>query len=112
MLHAAGAKEIHMRVASPPIKHPDYYGVDTPKESELLAAKKSIKEMAEFIGVKSLAFLSIKGLYNAMGCENRDEKTPQFTDHCFTGDYPVIPIDKTLDKSKHDQLSFLSNVKI
>ena len=113
MLKNAGAKEIHMKVASPPIIYPDCYGVDTPKQDELLAAsKKNLNEMAKFIGVKSLRFLSVNGLYNAMGCKKRNEKHPQFTDHCFTGDYPVVPIDKTLDKSKFDQLSFLSNVNI
>ena len=113
MLHNAGAKEIHMKVASPPIIHPDCYGVDTPKQEELLAAtKKNVKEMAKYIGVKSLSFLSIEGLYKAMGVKKRNIKFPQFTDHCFTGDYPVVPIDKTLDKSKFDQLSFLSNVNL
>ena len=113
MLNTAGAKEIHMRIASPPITHPDCYGVDTPKQDELLAAsKKNLKEMAKFIGVKTLSFLSVEGLYRAMGYKKRNENTPQFTDHCFTGDYPIIPIDKTLDKSKYDQLSFLSNVNI
>ena len=113
MLNNAGAKEIHMKIGSPPIIHPDCYGVDTPKQDELLAAvKKDIKDMAKFIGVKSLSFLSVEGLYRAMGCKKRNEDTPQFTDHCFTGDYPVIPIDKALDKSKFDQLSFLSNVNI
>ena len=68
--------------------------------------------MAKYIGVKTLSFLSVEGLYNAMGYKKRNENTPQFTDHCFTGDYPIIPIDKTLDKSKYDQLSFLSNVNI
>ena len=113
MLNNAGAKEIHMRVASPPITHPDCYGVDTPKQDELLAAnKKNLKEMAKYIGVKTLSFLSVEGLYRAMGYKKRNENTPQFTDHCFTGDYPIVPIDKTLDKSKYDQLSFLSNVNI
>ena len=113
MLNNAGAKEIHMKVASPPIVHPDCYGVDTPKQDELLAAiKKDVNEMAKFIGVKSLSFLSIDGLYKAMGCKKRNEKIPQFTDHCFTGDYPIVPVDKTLDKSKYDQLSFLSNVNL
>ena len=113
MLNNAGAKEIHMKIGSPPIIHPDCYGVDTPKQDELLAAvKKDIKDMAKFIGVKSLSFLSVDGLYRAMGCKKRNEDTPQFTDHCFTGDYPVVPIDKALDKSKFDQLSFLSNVNI
>ena len=113
MLKAAGAKEIHMKVASPPIIHPDCYGVDTPQQNELLAAnKKNIKDMAKFIGVSSLNFLSVEGLYKAMGCKKRNEKMPQFTDHCFTGDYPIIPIDKDIDKSKYDQLSFLSNVNL
>ena len=113
MLNNAGAKEIHMRVASPPITHPDCYGVDTPKQDELLAAtRKDVKEMAKYIGVKTLGFLSVDGLYKAMGYKKRNESMPQFTDHCFTGDYPIIPIDKNLDKSKYDQLSFLSNVNI
>ena len=113
MLNNAGAKEIHMRVASPPITHPDCYGVDTPKQDELLAAtRKDVKEMAKYIGVKTLGFLSVDGLYKAMGYKKRNESVPQFTDHCFTGDYPIIPIDKNLDKSKYDQLSFLSNVNI
>ncbi|MDP7195853.1 MAG: amidophosphoribosyltransferase, partial [SAR202 cluster bacterium] len=113
MLSGAGAKEIHMKVASPPITYPDCYGVDTPKQEELLAArKKDVKEMAKFIGVKSLSFLSVEGLYKAMGHKKRNENIPQFTDHCFTGDYPIVPVDKTLDKSKFDQLSFLSNVNI
>ena len=113
MLNNAGAKEIHMKIGSPPIIHPDCYGVDTPKQDELLAAvKKDIKDMAKFIGVKSLSFLSVEGLYRAMGYKKRNVNIPQFTDHCFTGDYPIIPIDKSLDKSKFDQLSFLSNVNI
>ena len=113
MLNDAGAKEIHMKVASPPITHPDCYGVDTPKQDELLAAKKkNIKDMAKYIGVQSLSFLSVAGLYKAMGEKKRNDNVPQFTDHCFTGDYPIVPIDKTLDKSKFDQLSFLSNVNI
>ena len=113
MLRLAGAKEIHMKVASPPIIHPDCYGVDTPEENELLAAKKkNIKEMAKFIGVNSLSFLSIDGLYKSMDCKKRNNSNPQFTDHCFSGDYPIVPIDKKLDKSKYDQLSFLTNVNI
>ena len=112
MLKDAGVKEIHMKVASPPITHPDYYGVDTPKQSELLAAKKNISEMSKYIGVNTLSFLSIEGLYKSMGFKNRNNNSPQFTDHCFTGDYPVIPVDKVLDKLKHNQLSFLSNINI
>ena len=112
MLKDAGVKEIHMKVASPPITHPDYYGVDTPKQSELLAANKNISEMTKYIGVNTLSFLSIEGLYKSMGFKNRNNNSPQFTDHCFTGDYPVIPVDKVLDKLKHNQLSFLSNINI
>ena len=112
MLKDAGVKEIHMKVASPPITHPDYYGVDTPKQSELLASNKNISEMSKYIGVNTLSFLSIEGLYKSMGFKNRNSNFPQFTDHCFTGDYPVIPVDKVLDKSKHNQLSFLSNINI
>ena len=112
MLKDAGVKEIHMKVASPPITHPDYYGVDTPKQSELLASNKNISEMSKYIGVNTLSFLSIEGLYKSMGFKNRNSNSPQFTDHCFTGDYPVIPVDKVLDKSKHNQLSFLSNINI
>ena len=112
MLKDAGVKEIHMKVASPPITHPDYYGVDTPKQSELLASNKNISEMSKYIGVDTLSFLSIEGLYKSMGFKNRNSNSPQFTDHCFTGDYPVIPVDKVLDKSKHNQLSFLSNINI
>ena len=112
MLKDAEVKEIHMKVASPPITHPDYYGVDTPKQSELLASNKNISEMSKYIGVDTLSFLSIEGLYKSMGFKNRNSNSPQFTDHCFTGDYPVIPVDKVLDKSKHNQLSFLSNINI
>ena len=112
MLKDAGVKEIHMKVASPPITHPDYYGVDTPKQSELLASNKNISEMSKYIGVNTLSFLSIEGLYKSMGFKNRNSDSPQFTDHCFTGDYPVIPVDKVLDKLKHNQLSFLSNINI
>ena len=112
MLKDAGVKEIHMKVASPPITHPDYYGVDTPKQSELLAANKNISEMTKYIGVNTLSFLSIEGLYKSMGFKNRNSDSPQFTDHCFTGDYPVIPVDKVLDKLKHNELSFLSNINI
>ena len=112
MLKDAGVKEIHMKVASPPITHPDYYGVDTPKQSELLASNKNISEMSKYIGVNTLSFLSIEGLYKSMGFKNRNSNSPQFTDHCFTGDYPVIPVDKVLDKLKHNQLSFLSNINI
>ena len=86
----AGAREVHMKIASPPIKYPDFYGIDTPKKEQLLASMKTEKEMADFIGADSLSFLSINGLYRAMGHKGgRDDGDPAFTDHCFTGDYPT-----------------------
>ena len=110
MLYDAGAKEVHMKISSPPIKYPDYYGIDTPNVSELLAANNSIEEMRKIIGVKTLTFLSIDGVYKALGHEKRDNKNPQFTDHCFTGDYPVKPTDLKNQSEKNNQLSLLSNV--
>ena len=83
-----------MRIASPPIAHPDYYGIDTPEQRHLLAATHSLEEMRAFIGVKSLAFLSVDGIYKAMGLPGRDPARPQFTDHCFTGDYPTSLTDR------------------
>jgi len=94
MMYDAGAKEVHMRVASPPIKFPDYYGIDTPNQDSLLAATHTLEEMREIMGVNTLAFLSVDGLYKSMGCEGRDPINPQFTDHCFTGDYPTSLTDK------------------
>ena len=110
MLYDAGAKEVHMKISSPPIKYPDYFGIDTPNVSELLAANNSIEEMRKIIGVKTLAFLSIDGVYKALGHEKRNNENPQFTDHCFTGDYPVKPTDLKNQSEKNNQLSLLSNV--
>ena len=107
MLYDAGAKEIHVRIACPEIKYPDFYGVDTPTKKELLAANKDNKEICEYIGAKSLKFLSIGGMYKAMGFEKRNETYPQLTDHYFTGEYPVKPID-ILGDDKITQLSLLS----
>jgi len=89
MMREAGASEVHFRIASPPITHPDFYGIDTPEREKLLAATHSLEEMRQYIGADSLAFLSIEGVYRAMGCEARNPIRPQFTDHCFTGDYPT-----------------------
>ena len=89
MMYEAGATEVHMRIASPPIRYPDFYGIDTPEEKSLLAATHSLEEMRKFIGVTSLAFLSVDGVYRAVGYEGRNNLTPQFTDHCFTGEYPT-----------------------
>ncbi len=107
MLYDAGAKEVHVRIASPEIKYPDFYGIDTPTKSELLAANKSNKEICKYINAKSLKFLTINGVYKAMGFEKRNQNYPQLTDHYFTGDYPVKPIDN-LGDDKVTQLSLLS----
>jgi amidophosphoribosyltransferase len=89
MIRDAGAREVHFRLASPPIRYSDYYGIDTPVREKLLAARYNLEEMRAFIGADSLAFLSVEGIYKAMGYEGRDDANPQFTDHCFTGDYPT-----------------------
>ncbi len=107
MLYDFGAKEVHMRIASPAIKYPDFYGVDTPTQDELLAANKNLEEMCKYIGAKSLKFLSLDGLYQALGYDGRDNDNPQFTDHYFTGEYPVRPLDYLNDESLK-KLSFLS----
>ena len=107
MLYDAGAKEVHVKIACPEIRYPDFYGVDTPTKKELLAANKSNDEICEYIGAKSLKFLSLEGLYKAIGFNKRNETYPQLTDHYFTGDYPVEPIDE-LGNNKVTQLSLLS----
>ena len=89
MVYEAGAKEVHLGITCPPIKFPDFYGIDTPKHKELMASNYSLDEMTKIVGAKSLFFLSLKGTYVAMGYKNRDNKNPQFSDHCFTGDYPI-----------------------
>ena len=107
MLYDSGAKEVHVRIASPEIKFPDFYGIDTPTKKELLAANKSNDEICKYINAKSLKFLSIDGMYKAMGFEKRNNEYPQLTDHYFTGDYPIKPIDN-LGDDKVTQLSLLS----
>ena len=89
MVRAAGAAEVHMRISSPPTTHSCFYGIDTPERSKLLAATHSVQEMAELIGADSLAFISIDGLYRALGKPVRNGGTPAFCDACFTGDYPI-----------------------
>jgi amidophosphoribosyltransferase len=98
MIREAGAKEVHFRLASPPIKYSDYYGIDTPVREKLLAAKYGLEEMRAYIGADSLAFLSVDGIYKAMGYDGRDDANPQFTDHCFTGDYPTPLTDLSEDQ--------------
>jgi amidophosphoribosyltransferase len=109
LMYEAGAKEVHMRIASPPITNPDYYGIDTPHKLELLAANKDLEEMREFLGADSLAFLSVDGIYRAVGCDRRDAQSPQFTDHCFTGEYPTSLTDQS-GQSEPRQLSLLAEV--
>ncbi len=108
MLKDAGAREVHMRISSPPITHPDFYGIDTPRTQELLAANKTVEEMRSYMGADTLAFLSVDGIYRAMGYDGRDTRDPKFTDHCFTGDYPT----RLLDQSNlaNRQLSMLAEV--
>lgn len=96
MVRNAGAAEVHMRVSSPPTMHSCYYGIDTPERAQLLAARHDVAEMARLIGVDSLAFISIGGLYRALGQPGRDAARPAFCDACFTGDY-AIPLTDRLD---------------
>ena len=112
MVREAGAKEVHLRSASPPIKWPDFYGIDMPERDQLLAANKSLEEMARFLEVDSLGFLSVDGLYQALDAGQRDPAAPQFTDHYFTGDYPTRLTDREIAEGRNDQadrqLSLLS----
>jgi amidophosphoribosyltransferase len=108
MMREAGAAEVHMRIASPPITHSDYYGIDTPERDKLLAATHDLEGMRKFIGADSLAFLSVEGIYRAMGYEKRDPARPQFTDHCFTGDYPTGLTDQAAQDHAPRQLSLLA----
>ena len=107
MLYESGAKEVHVRIACPEIKYPDFYGVDMPTKKELLAYKKNNQEMCEYIKAKTLKFLSLDGLYKALTGNTRNSNYPQFSDHYFTGDYPIKPSDN-LNGFKVKQLSLLS----
>jgi len=109
MMREAGAREVHLRISSPPITHPDFYGIDTPERDKLLAARMDLDSMRRFMGADSLAFLSIGGIYRAMGYEKRDDRRPQFTDHCFTGDYPTPLTDQGGEPDKR-QMSLLAEV--
>ena len=108
MLYESGAKEVHVRIACPEIKYPDFYGVDMPNKKELLAHEKNNKEMCDHINAKSLKFLSLKGLYKALVGQERNDNFPQFSDHYFTGDYPIKLTDN-LEDLKVKQLSLLSS---
>jgi amidophosphoribosyltransferase len=108
MMRDAGASEVHFRISSPPITHPDYYGIDTPEKEKLLAANHDVEGIRTIIGADSLAFLSVDGIYRAMGIEKRDPLRPQFTDHCFTGDYPTPLTDRAAQDPSPRQLSLLA----
>ena len=107
MLYESGAKEVHVRIACPEIKFPDFYGVDMPTKNELLAHEKNNSEMCDHINAKSLKFLSLDGLYKALIQDKRNASYPQFSDHYFTGDYPIKPYDN-IQGLKIKQLSLLS----
>jgi len=111
MVREAGAKEVHLRSASPPIQWPDYYGIDMPDREKLLAANHSMEEIAEILNVDSMGYLSVDGLYWAMEAGPRDPASPQFTDHYFTGDYPTRLLDREIALGRNEavdrQLSFL-----
>ena len=109
MVRNAGATEVHMRIASPPTAHSCFYGVDTPERDQLLAANNDVAGMARLLGVESLAFISIDGLYRAMGHKGRDAETPQYCDACFSGDYP-IPLADRDESDPAPQLSFLTSL--
>jgi amidophosphoribosyltransferase len=111
MIRDAGAAEVHFRSASPMIKHPDFYGIDMPSAKKLLAANHDLETMTQLLGADSLGFLSIEGLYGALGIEARNQDYPQFSDHCFTGDYPTPLVDyEQKSKGRDPQMSFLVEV--
>ena len=111
MLRNCGVKKIHMRIASPPVKFPCFYGIDTPTKKELLASRYSIQEIQKYIGVDSLNFISLDGVYKALGHKKgRDKNKPEFTDHYFSGDYPVELVDQK-SGSLPSQLSLLIEAK-
>ena len=107
MMRDAGAAEVHMRIASPPTRHSCFYGVDTPERSKLLASKHNIQEMQAYIHADSLAFISIDGLYRAVGESGREMRSPQYCDACFTGDYPT-PLTDYDDQGSDDQFALLA----
>ena len=113
MLREAGAAEVHFRIACPPIQHPDFYGIDTPSRDELMAANHTVDEMTAMIGADSLAFLSLDGLYQALGKGPRDREAPAFTDHCFTGEYPtpLTDLQRAERAAEVEQLSLLREAR-
>ncbi|WP_033074827.1 amidophosphoribosyltransferase [Sphingopyxis sp. MWB1] len=107
MMRDAGAAEVHMRIASPPTQHSCFYGVDTPERAKLLAAQMTVGQMANFINADTLSFLTIEGLYRALGEAKRTDDCPQYCDACFTGDYPTTLTDFD-ESSADDQFSLLA----
>jgi amidophosphoribosyltransferase len=105
MVREAGASEVHLRVASPPTRSSCFYGVDTPERQKLLASRMSVEEMADFIRVDSLAFVSIEGLYRATGEAGRNDEVPQYCDACFTSEYPTSLTD-------HENRENVTNLKL
>ncbi|MEQ8604563.1 MAG: amidophosphoribosyltransferase [Marivibrio sp.] len=107
MMRHAGATEVHMCIASPPTTYSCFYGVDTPERDKLLAAKYSLEEMRTLIGCDSLTFISMDGLYRAVGLAGRDAARPQYCDACFSGEYPIPLTDQERQPGKSAQLSLL-----
>ncbi len=103
MVFEAGAKEVHLGISCPPIRFPDYYGIDTPNHHELIASNNDILSMTKIVGATSLFFLSLSGTYKAMGYNDRDQLNPQFSDHCFTGEYPIEIEEIKNAKQKNDK---------
>ena len=110
MVREAGAKEVHMRIASPPTTHSCFYGVDTPTRDQLLAANNDVAAMAKLIGVDSLAFVSLDGMYRAVSGQSRNNAAPQFCDACFSGDYPIPLTDCQANETQKDLFSEFSEV--
>ena len=108
MVRQAGAKEVHMRISSPPTKFSCFYGIDTPEKEKLMAHKFSVDEMAKLIGADSLAFISLDGLYRAVGEKKRDAAKPSYCDACFSGEYPTVLTDLN-SRLDEQQLSFLNS---
>jgi len=109
MVRAAGAREVHVRISSPPTRSPCFYGIDTPEASELLASNHDVEEIRKLISADSLAYISIDGLYRAMGEHGRDNDAPQYCDACFTGEYPIALTDFT-DVENVSQMSLLAEL--
>ena len=105
MMRDAGAKSVHMRIASPPTTNPCFYGVDTPEKEKLMAARMTVDEIATEIGADSLAFISLDGLYQAMGESARNNDAPQFCDACFTGEYPVEKVGSSAYERSDDGIA-------